>query len=154
MAKKKPNRNHQPAKAKKAGQKKPSLQKAAAKKPPPPTGQPNQKTGLTEHYRPTVKRLCAVSGNRCGPCSNCPGSLVEPQSGSIIGEICHIKGEKPGSKRYDKDQTDSERHGSETLILMCGPQHKVIDDDEKTYPVKLLTQMKKRHVAGHRGSGN
>jgi hypothetical protein len=70
---------------------------------------------------------------------------VDPSSGSVVGEICHIKGEKPGSKRYDKDQPDRERQAFDNLVLMCGSHHKVIDDDEKTYTVTKLARLKAKH---------
>jgi hypothetical protein len=34
------------------------------------------------------------------------------------------------------------RHGFDSLILMCGVHHKVIDDDEESYTVQRLTGLK------------
>jgi len=97
--------------------------------------------------RPTVKRLFAVSGNKCA-FPECDRPLVDPSTGSIIGEICHIRGEKPGAKRYDPSQTNKERHGFDNLILLCALHHKIIDDDEQAYTVERLREMK----ASHRGT--
>ena len=64
----------------------------------------------------TLKKLVAVSGNRCA-FPKCSTPLVDPQSGSIVGEVCHIKGEKPGAARYDSNQSNKERHGFDNLIV-------------------------------------
>src|SRR4051794_32830103 len=100
--------------------------------------------GPKEPSRPTVKRLFAVSGNRCA-FPKCATPLVDPQSGSIVGEVCHIQGDKPGAARYDTSQSNEERHGYDNLLLMCNVHHKVIDDDETAYTVERLVQMKINH---------
>jgi hypothetical protein len=78
---------------------------------------------------PTVKRLFAVSGNKCA-FPDCFQPLVDPASGSIVGEVCHIKGDKSGAARYDAAQ-NSKEHGFGNLILLCGAHHKIIDDKER-----------------------
>jgi hypothetical protein len=102
--------------------------------------------GPKEPSRPTVKRLFALSGNRCA-FPRCSTPLVDPQSGSIVGEVCHIKGEKPGAARYDPNQSNEERHGFDNLILLCNVHHKVADDDEAVYTVNDPAQ------GGHAGEG-
>lgn len=92
----------------------------------------------------TVKRLFAVSGNRC-TFPNCTHSLVEPESGKVVGRICHIKAGSPGGPRYDPEQTDEERHSFSNLLLMCPIHHDVIDADTVSYTVTRLTQMKETH---------
>ena len=62
-----------------------------------------------------------------------------------MGKICHIKGARPGSARYDRDQSAVERHGFDNLMLMCGRHHDVIDDDEEAYSVERLLKMKADH---------
>ena len=105
---------------------------------------------MTEPSRPTVKRLFAVSGNRCA-FPKCTTPVVYPGTESIVCEICHIKGEKPTAPRYDAAQTDDERHGFENLILLCSVHHKVIDDDEQAYTIERLTRLKQEHEARHQG---
>src|SRR6516162_8027592 len=105
-------------------------------------------SGPKEPSRPTVKRLFALSGNRCA-FPRCSTPLVDPQSGSIVGEVCHIKGENPGAARYDPNQSNEERHGFDNLILLCNVHHKVADDDEAAYTVERLGQMKKDHEGRH-----
>lgn len=68
--------------------------------------------------------------------------MIDLDTGSVVAEICHIKGQKPDSARYDSSQSDDERHAFENLILMCGPHHKVIDDDPEGWPVERLTKLK------------
>ena len=69
----------------------------------------------------TIKRLFAMSHNLCAH-ADCGQPLVE--GGTIVGEVCHIKGEKPGAARYDPDQTDAERCVREShLYVPEAPQN-------------------------------
>jgi hypothetical protein len=91
-----------------------------------------------------VKRLFAVSGNKCAfPKCNAP--LVDPASGKVIGRICHIKGRKPSSSRYDPQQTNADRHAFNNLVLMCPIHHDIIDADEASYTVERLLTIKDEH---------
>ena len=96
----------------------------------------------------TLKRLFAVSGNQCA-FPKCQAPLVDPASGKVTGRICHIKGRKPGSPRYDPRQTDAERHSFENLVLMCPIHHDVIDAGEESYTVERLQGIKAVHEATH-----
>jgi hypothetical protein len=100
----------------------------------------------------TVKRLFAVSGNRCA-FPNCENSLVDAASGEVTGEICHIKGDKTGSARYDPNQSEEERQGFGNLVLMCSIHHTVIDDDVDSYTVARLHEIKAKHEAAYAGGG-
>lgn len=55
----------------------------------------------------------------------------------IIGEICHIEGEKPGSARYNDMMSNKQRNDFDNLILLCRNHHKEVDTD--------LVQMKLEH---------
>lgn len=90
----------------------------------------------------TIKRLFGESGNLCA-FPNCTLPIVTDSAPA--GEVCHIKGSKPGSPRYDSAQSDDERHGYENLVLMCGFHHSVIDSDEVSYTVERLLQIKSAH---------
>jgi hypothetical protein len=92
----------------------------------------------------TIKRLFAVSHNLCGH-PDCGQPLVE--GGTVVGEVCHITGERPGAARYDPDQTDAERHAFENLICMCRKHHKIIDTEKEKYTVERLFEMKRMHEA-------
>jgi len=87
-----------------------------------------------------MKRLFAVSGNRCA----FPRCTIEIfNDGAIVGEMCHIKAANPNGPRYDAQQSPEERHSFDNLILLCAIHHKVIDDDEEAYTVERLTNMKR-----------
>jgi hypothetical protein len=64
-----------------------------------------------------------------------------------IGEMAHIKGDKPGSNRHDLEQKQEERDDYANLILLCPTHHAVIDrqENEGIYPVELLLAMKNAH---------
>lgn len=97
---------------------------------------------------PTVKKLFALSGNTCA-FPSCPIPLIDPESGVIIGEVCHIKAREEGGPRYDLTQTETERNGCENLVLMCSVHHKVIDTAIDSYPVERLQEIKRVHEAKH-----
>jgi hypothetical protein len=97
---------------------------------------------LTGPRQPTIKRLFAVSGNQCA-FPKCAQTLVDGET--VTGKVCHIKGKKKGSARFDELQPVEERHGFDNLILMCGRHHDVIDDDEDAYTVERLVRMKTEH---------
>ena len=92
----------------------------------------------------TIKKLFALSGNNCA-FPKCTAALIDENSGSIIGEICHIKARNPEGARYDANQADEQRHAFENLVLMCPIHHIVIDDDEESYSVERLQQIKQNH---------
>ena len=91
---------------------------------------------------PTIKRLFAHSGNRCA-FPKCTATLIDGET--VVGKVCHIKGARPGSARYDPQQSAAERHSFDNLILMCGRHHDVIDADEEAYTVERLVKMKADH---------
>lgn len=100
-------------------------------------------SSLTRPTVPTLKRLFGKSGNRCA-FPGCSNSLVD-DDGTVIGEVCHIRGRRPDAQRYDPDQSPEERHGFDNLILLCGTHHTVIDADARAYSVERLTAMKHDH---------
>lgn len=93
-----------------------------------------------------VKRLFALSGNRCA-FPRCAVLIAE--GASLIGEICHIHADSPNGPRYNHNQTAEERQGFDNLILMCANHHKVIDDDDISYPAERLRQIKHEHELRH-----
>ncbi len=94
------------------------------------------------------KRLWAKAANRCSYRFGnevCDQPLVLDDRGTdvVVGNECHIVGDKPGSARYVVECTDRESY--ENAILLCTVHHKVIDDSERTYTVDVLHQMKREH---------
>jgi hypothetical protein len=106
---------------------------------------------MGEPSKATLKKLFAVSGNRCA-FPKCKERLIEESSGTLVGKVCHIKGNAEGAKRHDKSQTEGERQGVGNLIVLCGKHHDVIDDDEESYTVPRLLKMKADHEANYRGT--
>ncbi len=94
--------------------------------------------------KPSIqKQLFALSRNRCA-FPNCTNPLFD-EGRNLVGEICHIEGEKPDSKRYNRSQTAEERSAFENLIVLCRNHHKLIDSDELIYSVETLKKMKHNH---------
>jgi hypothetical protein len=93
---------------------------------------------------PIIKRLFAVSSNRCA-FPGCTEPLVKSET--VVGEVCHIRSAREGHSRYDQSQTEAERSGFENLILLCRKHHKIVDTEVDSYPPDLLTEMKRAHEA-------
>ncbi len=90
-----------------------------------------------------IKRLFAVSGNQCAY-PGCDLPLVEP-SGTVTGQIAHIKAASKKGPRYDDSQPEEERHGFNNLILLCGRHHTIIDTEIAEHPDEKLIKIKKQH---------
>jgi len=91
----------------------------------------------------TIKRIFAVSGNRCA-FPNCQAPIVD-ENGTIIGRICHIEADSLGGPRYNPIQSSDERQGFDNLILMCANHHIIIDDDYESYTIARLKKIKADH---------
>lgn len=66
-------------------------------------------------------------------------------STTVIGEHCHIVGEKDTGPRGHSNLSDTDRDRYPNLILLCPAHHKVIDDDMATWTVERLHQLKADH---------
>lgn len=98
---------------------------------------------MNEPSLPTIKRLFAMSGNRCA-FPECTLPIVE-DSGVVTGIVCHIKARSRGGPRYDCGQKLADRHDYANLILMCARHTKLIDSDPDGYTVDVLNRMKATH---------
>jgi hypothetical protein len=92
-----------------------------------------------------IKVLWGKSGHLCAICRELLIQYRKDGSCNPIGEMAHIKGENPGSARYDATMTDIERCKYDNLILLCPTCHTKIDTDIDRYNVELLKQIKKEH---------
>jgi hypothetical protein len=63
----------------------------------------------------------------------------------VVGEECHIIGEKPGSARHSPDCQNHDIY--DNVILLCSVHHKLVDDNPAVYTVGVLRQMKREHEA-------
>lgn len=109
---------------------------------------------MTSPSRKTIKRLYAVSGNRCA-FPKCQISLTDNLNDKVVvyGKICHIKSRKARGARYDPTQSDKERNAFENLLLMCPNHHDVIDSDPESFTVSRLKNIKTKHEALYAGGG-
>lgn len=101
----------------------------------------------------TSKSIKLLWANSAGICSfpDCNEKLSVEEAAEVapytIGEMAHIKGNKPGSNRYDDEQSADERDSYENLILLCPTHHTLIDkaENEVKYSVDILHEMKIVH---------
>lgn len=92
----------------------------------------------------TVKMLYATSGGICAY-PECNTKLVDPTSGALLGEMCHITAASEGGPRYDPSLSDNERNEIDNLIILCPTHHSLIDQDSNNYPADKLRQIKVEH---------
>jgi hypothetical protein len=98
---------------------------------------------VAEPTEKTIKQLFALSGNLCA-FPGCQLPIVE-RTGTITGEICHIKARHDGGPRFDREQSDEDRHALGNLISLCRHHHKVIDSEPALYREEALKEMKSIH---------
>jgi hypothetical protein len=91
----------------------------------------------------TIKRLFALSGNFFA-FPGCALSIIE-STGTVTGEICHIRARSAGGPRYEATQSDAERNDFDNLLLLRRSHHKVIDAPVDIYSIGVLLEMKAVH---------
>jgi hypothetical protein len=64
------------------------------------------------------------------------------ESGSVVGEICHITASSPNGPRFAPALTEEERDAFANLLLLCPTHHKLVDDDVVCYTPDLLRDFK------------
>jgi hypothetical protein len=102
-----------------------------------------------------MKLLLQRSGDVCAfpSCENIlSADATDLDDAVILGEMAHIAGEKSGIKgknnasaRYDPSMTDKERNSYQNLIYLCREHHRLIDQQEQTYPRAFLLKIKAEH---------
>lgn len=97
----------------------------------------------------TIKRLFAVSGNKCA-FPRCEVTLVH-ELGKVVGRVCHIRAQSPGGARFDSGQSDEQRHAFDNLLLLCAVHHDVVDAHPEHYTVERLLQIKADHEQRFKG---
>jgi hypothetical protein len=104
----------------------------------------------------SIKLIWANSAGRCA-FLGCQKRLCTEGSGRAapytIGEMAHIRGERPGSNRYDVSQAAVERDDYANLILLCPNHHTLIDKPENVgvFSAVVLQKMKSEHEANVNG---
>ncbi|WP_162991465.1 HNH endonuclease signature motif containing protein [Halostella salina] len=95
----------------------------------------------------TAKKLWNAAGNECAH-PECDHELIDFDSDSIVGEMCHIKARNPDGPRYDPEMSDDERNAYSNLILLCPTHHRIVDESPNQYPTELLREWKQEHEQG------
>jgi len=96
----------------------------------------------------THKMLWSLAAGRCAfPGCRRELSMDASQADdeSLIGEACHIVAQSPSGPRGHSPLTPEQRDHYDNLILLCRNHHKRVDDQENTYTVQRLLQMKAAH---------
>ena len=95
-----------------------------------------------------IKILWAKSAGRCSICKQ-ELSVVSgssPSSITLIGENCHIVGDKLDSgPRHQSNLSEEDRDRYPNLILLCSNHHNEIDGDTTKYSIEYLHQIKADH---------
>jgi hypothetical protein len=94
----------------------------------------------------TRKLLWGKSGNKCSICrTDLSDKINADAQHTILGEECHIISPKTNGPRHDPHYPKDKLNLYENLILLCLPHHKIIDDNEKEYPLGKLKKIKIEH---------
>lgn len=91
-----------------------------------------------------------IWGLFAGRCAMCRESVIHdgPQKvRSLVGEVAHIVGERPGSARWNDPLPQAERNEPSNLLLLCRKHHKIVDDNESTYPADGLREVRTAYLA-------
>jgi hypothetical protein len=92
-----------------------------------------------------VEKLAKRVGNRCSnpDCRKLTSGPHTEESKVInIGVAAHITAASPGGPRFNAGLSQSQRKGIENGIWLCQSCAKLIDNDEKRFPDRLLLQWK------------
>ena len=106
---------------------------------------------VTEPTLSILKTLFARSWNACAfqdPDTGvgCEERLTDPTWPRVKARVCHIRGHRPGSARYDPTVSERECNAYPNLLLLCPNHHVQIDDLEpERFPPHVLEEMKERH---------
>ena len=103
---------------------------------------------MTNYSDVVIKQLWTLTGNMCA-FPNCLLKMVN-DDGIIVGESCHIEGEKQGSARYNQNMTDKERSSFDNLVIFCPNHHTEVDKNHSKYNVQLLKEIKRNHEDKYR----
>jgi len=94
-----------------------------------------------------IHKLIADSGGMCS-FPGCGEKLIyKYDDGTFVKiiEICHIIGESSKGPRGHPKKSELMAKDQENIILLCGKHHKIIDNNDREYPVATLKLMKENH---------
>lgn len=96
--------------------------------------------GITERE---LKLVCTRSFDKC-PFPNCNQLLV--QHDSIVGQIAHIVSPEENGPRADPSFPRDMLNRADNLLMLCPIHHKIVDDNDGTYTVSELKNMRENHI--------
>ncbi len=107
--------------------------------------------GPRDYTRATVMMLAHLSGGMCYR-PGCPEIVLRNVDGEahLIVEIAHIHAAHRGGPRYIERMTDDQRRHISNLLLLCDPDHDLVDKDEQTYTATTLRRWKTQREANPR----
>lgn len=94
----------------------------------------------------TIKRLYALSGNRCA-FPGCDRTFVNWEDDTNFSNICHIEDANPNTHKADRfypNMSDEQRSDYLNLLLLC-PNHHLETNDPSKYSVDKLRELKRKH---------
>jgi hypothetical protein len=97
---------------------------------------------------PVVKRLYALSGNRCAfpGCEIRLTDQVAPgEPPTNLGKVAHIVGLGRQGPRADATIGVEDLNRIENLLLLCGVHHDLVDANPRIYSVEVLAAYKANH---------
>jgi hypothetical protein len=94
----------------------------------------------------TRKLLWGRSANRCAICKReLAVDATSRDQEALIGEECHIASPTRGGPRHDPSLPASEIDAYHNLILLCRVDHRVVDEQPRTYNADALRGIKAAH---------
>lgn len=72
---------------------------------------------------------------------------TETDDETLIGEMCHIVADKDNGPRGKSDLVSEKRDKYANLILLCRNHHREVDQQENSFSVDVLLEMKANHEA-------
>ncbi|MDQ3469315.1 MAG: hypothetical protein M3487_06075, partial [Actinomycetota bacterium] len=106
--------------------------------------------GPTKPGDTATKIVFSWNGKYCGyhdlaTFARCDELVAHPSWRQTNGQLVHIKGDRPGSARYDEKQSNWDRHNSPNLMVMCPKHHTLVDRlRPEDHPAHVLDEMKRR----------
>jgi hypothetical protein len=102
-----------------------------------------------------VKRLYALSGNRCafpGCETRLTDQVAAGEPPTNLGKVAHIVGLGRQGPRADVTIAVEDLNRIENLLLLCGTHHDLVDANPRIYSVEVLATHKANHEARVEGT--
>jgi hypothetical protein len=64
---------------------------------------------------------------------------------SVVGDECHIRSGATAGPRHDPNFDPNQLNALPNLLLLCRVHHKMIDDQQETYTIDVLSSIKLNH---------